>query len=443
MVLILLACTTEPDTRSAGARYVETAPTVMVIPCSDGVCDTAMVTISGSTSTTGVLAVAADSFVRSLSVQTHLGYTGGVYDTQWPMVRARLLELGVRHIRERVFNSTTVVSRTKDLAANGITLTAGCWPRQVNGAFDLTSAAHCLTWANLYGPAAIDAFDGWNEVENQPGWPGNWYAWQARLYQAVKGDATWRTRPVLGNSLAHAASADQVGSHPEVLDKGNPHSYPMGVDNTGNPSNVATWLAQWNKIDGGKPDFVTETGYHTCPTCSGIGVSEKAQGKYAGRLWFEYWNRGIQRTNWYELIDQGVSATDREKNWGLLRNDGSPKPAFTVTRNLVAALSDTGPAFAPGRLDYAIGNASTAIHHTLLQKRDGRFYLALWQEVPVWNASAKADIANADRPVTLSLASPAMVMVYRPADGTTSILGQGTAFTVAVPDEVVLVEVTP
>lgn len=439
--VILLACATEPDARSAGARYIETAPTVMVIPCSDGVCDTAMVTISGSTTTTGVLALAADSFVGSMSVQTHLGYLGGVYDQQWPTVKARLLELGIRHIRERMVNNATVVNRTRDLAANGIRLTAGCWPE--NGVY--TDAGHCLTMATAYGPGVIDAFDGWNEVDGGKvgtNWAPAWVAWQATLYQTIKNDPVWGSRPVLGNSLAHAASADQVANHAAILDYGNLHPYPGG---NGMPSNVsASWVPQWDKIDGGKPDYATETGYHSCPTCTnGVGVSEQAQGKYAGRLWFEYWNRHIQRTNWYELIDEGVSTTDREKNWGLLRNDGSPKPAFTVTRNLVALLADPGPAFAPGRLDYALGNASAATHQTLLQKRDGRFYLVLWQEVSVWNVTSKADVANADRPVTLSLVSPAGVRVYRPSTDSWSNLGAGTAFAVAVPDEVVLVEVTP
>jgi hypothetical protein len=155
-----------------------------------------------------------------------------------------------------------------------------------------------------------------------------------------------------------------------------------------------SWIPQWNKIVSPKPHAVTETGYYNCPTCFGNGLSERASGKYYSRLWFEYFNRGIWRTNAYELIDQGVSRSNREMNWGLLRHDGSPKPQFTATKNIIALLSDPGPSFAPGQLAYTLSNASSATHRTLLQKRDGRFYLALWQTVSVWNIKSDADIST-------------------------------------------------
>jgi hypothetical protein len=91
-----------------------------------------MVTIADPAPTTGVLALAADSFVGSFSVQTHLGYSGGVYDTKWAsVIRPRLLELGIRHVRERMGTNATVVARFQDLAANGVKLTAGLLGRRM------------------------------------------------------------------------------------------------------------------------------------------------------------------------------------------------------------------------------------------------------------------------------------------------------------------------
>jgi hypothetical protein len=335
--------------------------------------------------------------------------------------------------------NATVIARFQDLAANGVKLTAGCWAE--NG--DYSNAAQCLAKANALGPAVIDAFDGQNEMEQLgTGWQTKFAAWQAAQWNAYKGSATWKDRPLFANTLAHASSAASVGNQSAHMDFGNLHSYPCGVNAQCLPSNVTAWITAWNAIDGAKPAVATETGIHTCPSCAGIGMSLAAQGKLTGRLWFEYWNAKVYRTNFYELIDQAVSSTDKQKNWGLLKNDGSPKPSFTVTKNLIALLSDAGPAFTPGRLNYALGNTTTAIHSTLLQKRDGRFYLALWQEVPVWNASGKSDIANADRPVTLSLGTPAGVQVYRPATNAWTDLGRGVSFSVGVPDEVIVVEVT-
>jgi hypothetical protein len=418
-----------------------TAGSYRVIATAGGLADTATVTISVP-SGSGEPAALADAFINTMSVQTHLGYTGGVYDTKWStIIRPRLLELGIRHIRERMFTTSMVIQRTQDLAANGITLTAGCWPK--NGV--MTDASHCIAMANAYGTQTIDAFDGWNEVDNTgTGWATNWVKWQATMYDAYKADATWRTRPVLANSLAAASSADAVGYQPSDLQWGNMHSYPAG----GLPSNVSnSWIPQWRKIVGTKPLAVTETGYHNCPTCFGNGVSERASGKYYSRLWFEYFNRGIVRTNAYELIDQGVSTSDREMNWGLLRNDGTPKPQFTATKNLIALLrDDRGGSCSPGSLDYTLsGDLTTQVHHTLLQKCDGRFYLALWQEVSVWNTSSKSDVSNADRALTLTLARPASAInVYRPVSGTGKVAsGAGASISLRVPDEVMLVEIVP
>jgi hypothetical protein len=388
--------------------------------------------------TGGVQAVAADKFVNSLSVGTKLGYNRGIYSTAWSsIIRPRLLELGIRHIRERMYYNSTVVARTKDLAANGIKLTGGCWPES-----SMTNASNCITLANAYGPQTIDAIDGWNEVDNTgSGWATNWVTWQTALYRAMKGNATWASTPVLGNSLASPNSTDAIGYRAAILDLGNLHAYPGG-DKVPSGS-VGSWTTQWNKIDGGKPDYVTETGYNTCPSCTnGMGVSFKAQGKYAGRLWFEYWNKGVQRTSWYDLIDQGVSTTTRETNWGLLKYDGTPKPSFTVTKNIIALLRDPGASFTPGRLDYTLANSTTAVHSTLLQKRDGRYYLALWQEVFSWNNKTKSDVTNASRAVTLTLPRSASFRVYQPSLGMTPVKqASGTSLTIQVPDEIVIVEI--
>jgi hypothetical protein len=424
----------------------QTAGTYRVIAMAGGLADTATISISvpsgGGGSTTGEPAALADDFINTMSVQTHLGYTGGVYDTKWStVIRPRLLELGIRHIRERMFTTSVVIQRTRDLAANGITLTAGCWPK--NGV--MTDASHCIAMANAYGTQAIDAFDGWNEVDNTgTGWATNWTKWQATMYDTYKADPTWRDRPVMANSLASAASADDVGYQASLLQWGNMHSYPAG----GLPSNVSnSWIPQWRKIVGSKPLAVTETGYHNCLTCFGNGVSERASGKYYSRLWFEYFNRGIVRTNAYELIDLGVSTSDRGMNWGLLHNDGSPKPQFTATKNLVALLrEDRGATCSPGRLDYTLsGDVTPALHHTLLQKCDGRFYLALWQEVSVWNTSSKSDVTNADRSITLTLSRPAgAINVYRPVSSTNKVDSDaGGSISLRVPDEVLLVEIVP
>jgi hypothetical protein len=432
-------------TISSGGVYTagNTAGVYRAIATQQGgsLADTSTITIAVPSSA-GTPADMADALVGTVSVQTHLGYNN-VYQTGWSnIIRPRLLELGVRHIRERMNSSPNIISRFQDLGANGIKLTAGCWPQ--NG--DYTDASQCIAQANAIGPSVIDAFDGWNEVDGGkagPDWPTAWVQWETTLWQTYKANGTWASRPLYANSLAHAVSADQLGDRSAILDYGNMHSYPAA----GLPSNVSsTWIPKWKEVAGSKPLVVTETGYHTCPTCTnGNGVSLLAQSKYLGRLVFEYFNRDVRRTNIYELIDQGVSTTDREKNWGLIKNDGSIKPAFTTLKNIIALLEDPGSTFPPGRLSYSLSGALPTTHQTLLQKRSGKFYLVLWQEVSVWNVSSKSDIRNPDDPVTLTLGTPASaIRVYRPSTGLSPIQSaSGTSINLAVPDEVTVVEVTP
>jgi hypothetical protein len=391
---------------------------------------------------TAVQAGSADGLVETVSIQMKLN-GNDTYLSKWSTVtRPRLLELGVRHIRGMLNPAPGTISKYQDLAANGIKLTAGCWPRNGN----YSDASHCIAQANAIGPAVIDAFEGWNEVDGGKAgsdWPLDWVKWEITLWNAYNGNSTWASRPLYANSLAHAVSADKLGDRSAILDYGNLHSYPAA----GPPSNISdSWIPQWTQVAGSKPLVVTETGYHTCITCTnGNGISLLAQSKYLGRLIFEYYNRGIKRSNIYELLDEGTSTTTREDNWGLIKYNGTLKPAFTTLKNIIALLRDPGSSFSPGRLSYGLSDALSSTHYTLLQKRDGRFYLVLWQELSVWNIKGKSDIRNPDNAVTLTLGSSAKaIRVYRPSTGLSAVQsGSGTSIKLAVPDEVIVVEVTP
>lgn len=69
----------------------------------------------------------AEDFTASVGVNTHLGYSQSVYWQRWPMVRDRLLELGVSHVRDGTFAvsypeviAPTVAARYNELNAEGI-----------------------------------------------------------------------------------------------------------------------------------------------------------------------------------------------------------------------------------------------------------------------------------------------------------------------------------
>ena len=63
----------------------------------------------------------ADAFVDFVGVNTHLGYSDTTYGDYEGILKARLLELGVRHIRDGTFNSE-VLRKYLDVGHHGIRL---------------------------------------------------------------------------------------------------------------------------------------------------------------------------------------------------------------------------------------------------------------------------------------------------------------------------------
>jgi hypothetical protein len=168
------------------------------------------------------------------------------------------------------------------------------------------------------------------------------------------------------------------------------------------------------------------------------------------RLFFEYFRRKIARTFVYELLDEfeDPDHEDREANFGLLRHDLTRKPAFLALRDTIDILEDPGPAFSPGSLDYSVVNEGTAtLRETLLQKRDGTFYLAFWRLQSVWDQNAQEPLEPAPEPVTVDLETGVWTAaVYMPTDSSEpleTVSVPTDSFTVEVGPAVVILELTP
>lgn len=82
------------------------------------------------------------------------------------------------------------------------------------------------------------------------------------------------------------------------------------------------------------------------------GVSEAAQAICLPRLLFEYFALGYARTHASEFLDEwpDPELDEQKKNFGIVRNDWSRKPAFHAIQRLLTLLEDPGPAFEPGAL---------------------------------------------------------------------------------------------
>ena len=83
---------------------------------------------------------------------------------------------------------------------------------------------------------------------------------------------------------------------------------------------------------------------------------------------------GDVKTYFYALFN------DMSGNFGLMNPDGSPKPAGQALHNLTTLLHDSGGGFTPGSLNYTLNNAQSGDNTLLMEKSDGSYWLAMWNE---------------------------------------------------------------
>jgi len=302
-------------------------------------------------------------------------------------------------------------------------------------------AKQCTNLLTLENPNEYDCTGGdWVTLLKQ---------WVQELYKDVMADSQLKSKPILAPSYCRGDSAQQVGDISAYVTKGNMHSYPGG-----NPPTTGLSQNMGNaKLNAGSAALITatETGYHSAlnktSTWDQPGISDTAGGKYFPRLHFEYWNSGVERTYCYELLDQWDDPTknNSESDYGLIHYDWSYKPAAVALKNIFTILADPGASFNPGSLDFNLTGTLTNIHWSLLQKRDGSYYLSIWQEVNSFDQNTKKDITNPSVPVNVAINSTGLsgAQLYRPLQGTQPIqtFSSLTNIALQVPDEVLILRV--
>jgi PASTA domain len=392
----------------------------------------------------------ADSFVESIGVNIHSEYTDTPYYNQFETVKERLEELGVRHVRDHLKPAPPGQHEAlNELAQIGVksTLILGEPSNGLSGLDELVSDVETEL------SSATEAVEGPNEwsTSGDSEWKSHLIAYQERLYGDVKESPSLSHLPVIGPSIVHG-DQEELGDISAFLDYGNIHSYPEA-----NPPEYRMGLnverAELNS--GSKPIMATETGYTNALNWTPVGpgenkpISEDGAAVYMPRLFFEYFIRHLARTFSYELVDArpDPGLEDRERHFGLLRNDLSEKPAFVALRNMIEILEDPGPAFTPGPLSYSLSGEGATLHTALLQKRDGTFYLALWRLESIWDPDKKEALDAPSDPVTVHV-EPEMqsYAVYTPSlssEPISSVEHPTESVTVDVGPEVVILELKP
>jgi hypothetical protein len=333
-------------------------------------------------------AQSADAFVDSVGVDVHLHFTDTPY-ASFAGVETALKGLGVRHIRDGLIDTTWTpyYDRLNELGRLGIksalitspsesdTVLAG-YPRRV--------------------PDSFEAYEAPNEYDQRHGlgWAATLNSFMARLYGAVKSDPITSRFPIIGPSLTRADSFPKVAESARFFDYANLHNY-FGGRNPGTPGWGGNGYGSfaWNLVLAreawpGKPIITTETGYIN-DLSNQQGIPEDVSGKYLPRLLLEQWMHGIQRTYLYELLDLGNKERFRDNSFGLVHSDFTPKAGYSAIQALLQLFSDPGPAFKLDQLNFSLSGDLANVHHLLLEKRNGTFYLVLWVEQPGYDVNAK------------------------------------------------------
>jgi hypothetical protein len=342
----------------------------------------------------------ADSFVDSIGVNMHVG--GGIYSSAWAAIQNAMANSGIRHVRDYIWDQATFNMYVQPLinqfhAATGLDLKymltqqAGCTPTSANPMGVINLGLSPAT--NVFGFEGLNEWNGWG-AKNCPNWSDDDRNFQQYFWNTVRGTPAIASLPVIGPSMGEwggngltkqeqvTNDANVVGNLTAYMDYGNIHNYCT----SSKPSCDFSWHpTALNGMNGTKSVIVTETGW------TNGDVNQAIANNYFSRLFFEWFNYGATQTYVYELMDE-PSKGSWEGSFGLLNSDGSYKPAMTTISNFIAILKDPGASFTPGTLNYTSSGGPDALHHTLLQKRNGTFYLVLWLEYNYFDTFSPATV---------------------------------------------------
>jgi hypothetical protein len=370
----------------------------------------------------GVTPVSADAFYNSVGVSIHMSFWDTVYG-QADRVAGALADLGVRHVRDGMWHSTVrdwnrrLYDQQAVVARRGMKFTYGFDLRPESGT---VSQRLGVIAGRLAGTA--EAIEGPNEPDLYEA--GDWLArlrrFMPELYDAVKHNPNpaIRSLPVLGPSFA-VGGEGAFGGNAKAMDLGNIHPYTGCQSPT--PAHLRFVAGAYAPVSGGKKWWATEAGFNTALNSPPNGnvqppCDERTGAVYTLRTLLEHFKFGIARTFLYELIDlrPDPGKVDAESNFGLLRNDFSPKPAFTAVKNLLRIVGSSGPS-KPRPTPFS----AKGCRSLLIERGDGTYLAFLWRLDSVWDRDARRPIVVPPKRVKVSVPDASWARLVRPLDSTT------------------------
>ncbi|HJU09738.1 MAG TPA: hypothetical protein VJ728_02615 [Candidatus Binataceae bacterium] len=377
------------------------------------------------TITTGTLAMRANDFLNTLGVDSKL--IQGL-DSQTQIISA-LQYTGIRNIRDDATHNAAL-SPTALCAIHAAT---GAMVDELpivdadpNNIIDTT-----IEYEGLAACGAMLAAEGPNEPNNfHFTYQGNTCdllhnssacaAYQRDEYAAIKADPKLANYPVWSMTEVGAEGVNQGLQYLTVpsgttaimpagtiyADFANLHNYVVGTNRLMQDNRAWTTEAPgsaeqccfdgmdgeffnqtWAKhFPGNAPDLprvTTETGWQTSQ------ISQDQQGKLLTNLYLSAAKRGWSYTFIHQLKDENDGDT-----FGLYTNSFTPKLVAGYIHNLTTIVADTSSSFTPSSLAYSISNAPVTTHDLLLQKANGTYELAVWNDQPTSENPNVAVVVN-------------------------------------------------
>jgi hypothetical protein len=368
-------------------NYIRTALTaVFLTSFTYGVSMTAT-----SVRAASVAAQPAFRFVNSVGLNTKFGWADSLYRSRYAQVKAKIAELGIRHIRDIVSDHGSA-SLYKDLYASlGVRLLPIVDLRRGSGAgqrLDPSQIKRQLDFIrSSVGTAPLVGFEGPNEPNlsernyGYMGWPTDARRFQETLYRTVRADPAFAGKLVVQPGLGGPNSGmyyRRMGNYQGLADVGSLHIY----------SNWSPWQeGAIREYDGaqhtmpGKPIWATEAGWHTATTAQSLDRFTML--RYFPRALAGFSSfRNMKRGYIYALFDFGHNRNIPNSNYGLIDYNGNVKPGFYAVRNMMHVLCDNQLRSEPGALRYSLSGNLANVRTLLYKKNNGAFYLVTWLEKP-------------------------------------------------------------
>ena len=416
-----------------------------------------------------VLAKKAPDFIDSIGVEVRL-YPERE-DSLWTnIIKPRLQELGVQHIRTRLRHNIDLGSDERKAADRIIELGNLDPPIKTTGIWREFGSWDEKIKATEYMLSGLEAIENPNEPNRpQEGFDYKDTQGERHGYSKPTGD---NDKKLVGKGWVHAvrlftedlnlhiknnfpqlkilSSAVTIGAYKGVQNYQNQHNW-----------NVEDWVDYGNfhvyrktnpekntRIDDvrqtmypTKPLIITETGYNTGARGIALVPNQEIQAIYNLRSILEFFRLGIKRTYIFSLL----RFEPEPRYFSLIDPDNTEKvtSSFEAIRDTISILDGGDSNFTPQTLRYEItGKLNNLRHKFVLQKSDGKFYLILWLAKPY-------DASELNRVVNFKLKTPGFIAakLYQPVQYGTKIVEQidnpYSSYPLNVSDIPLIVELIP